>query len=670
MRTDWNRKFISRRGIFVAASGLVFTGLAARLGQLQIVQGEEFATKAQDNQIRLDPAPAHRGTIYDRNGRILAGSKRSFFVKLSRDRGRDRPAGSREVSEILDKLARIVPLSEARKRSILQEAMGQPAFREILVADDLTWEQFSQVNIMAPELAGVSAEVGELRSYPFMSAFYHTIGYVAKANDKDVARIVESDLAIARLAPDTEEGRTRAASIRRLYRHPEMRVGKQGIEHYAESALKGDAGRTRVLVNASGRIIDRLPSDDVAGKPGTDLVMAFDAELQNYAIQRFGTEAGSAVLIDIHSGDVLAMVSTPAPDPNKFVSGISQADYAAVRDDERNPLYHKAYDGVYPPGSTFKIVVAAAALEAGVSPDETVFCGGRAFHYTRFFACWKPEGHGRVNLHRALQVSCDCYFYEMGKRVGIEKIAEVGKQFGLGHRYELGLTNGKSGVMPNNEWKVGRFGERWYPGDTISAAIGQGYVEATPFELAVMCARIAGGRAAADPHLVISGVDVPDQTIVPLGDIKEETLARVRAGMFAVTAEPGGTAFNYLKGGFVDPDNKLPAPYTGARMAGKSGTAQVRRILESERDSRGRAISNDKLPWRLRDHALFVAYAPHDNPRYAISCIVQHGVSGSSLAAPICRDILFQALKIDPGSRKPFSPQQEVAAGPPSAERT
>jgi penicillin-binding protein 2 len=545
--------------------------------------------------------------------------------------------------------------------------MSQPAFREILVADDLTWEQFSQVNIMTPELAGVSAEVGELRSYPFMGAFYHTVGYVQKANEKDVMRIVEAELSSLRLSPDSEAGKSRIAAIRRLYKHPEMRVGKQGIEYYAESVLKGEAGKTRVLVNASGRVIDQLPSEDVAGRVGGDLVLSLDADLQTFAIQRFGTESGSAVLMDIQSGDVLAMMSTPAPDPNKFVSGISQADYAAARDDERNPLYHKAYDGVYPPGSTFKIVVAAAALEAGVSPEESVYCGGRAFHYTRYFACWKPEGHGRVNLHRAIQVSCDCYFYEMAKRIGIEKIAEVGKQFGLMHRYELGVSGGKAGVMPNDAWKRARFKEQWWPGDTISAGIGQGYVLASPFELAVMCSRIAGGHAAANPHLVVSGVEVPDQTLVPLGNISEDTLARVRAGMFAVTSEPGGTAIRY---GLVDERNELPAPFTGARMAGKSGTAQVRKIEASERDSRGRAISNDKLPRHLRDHALFVAYTPTDTPRYAIACLVEHGVSGSSVAAPICRDILFQALKSDPGSRKPFTPQREVATNTPLAEPT
>jgi penicillin-binding protein 2 len=664
MNRDWSRQFPSRRNIFLIGGSLVFGGLALRLGHLQIVQGEEFAQAAQDNQIRLIPAPAHRGTIYDRAGRILAGSKRNFYVQLRRERA----GGVREVADILDKLARVIPLTESRKRQILQEASQQAAFVDINVADDLTWEQFSQINVMAPELTGVSAEVGELRSYPFQGAFYHTVGYVAKASEKDILRITEQELTAAKLDPKSEDGRTRAAVIRRLYKHPEMRVGRQGLEVFAENALKGEPGKIRVLQNANGRVIDRLPSDDLKGVPGRDIVLNLDAELQNYAISRFGNESGTAVVIDVKTGAVLCMMSTPPPDPNAFVSGIGYADYKALQDDERIPVLHKAYDGRYPPGSTFKIVVAAAALEAGVHPEDSVYCSGRAYHYGRPFHCWKPEGHGRVNLHTAIQKSCDSYFYEMGKRIGIEKIAEVGKKFGMMHRYELGISGGKAGVMPNDEWKRARYKEQWWPGDTISAAIGQGYVEATPFELAVMTARIAGGASTPNPHLVASGVDVPDQTIVPFEGVSERTLQLVRAGMFAVTAEPGGTAYNYLKQGQLDPDGELPAPYTGARMAGKSGSAQVRKIELSERNARGEAISNDKLPWHLRDHALFVAYAPHDDPRYAISIVVEHGGSGSGVAAPFAKDILAHCLKFDPGAKPVYKPEKQVASVP--AERT
>jgi penicillin-binding protein 2 len=356
---------------------------------------------------------------------------------------------------------------------------------------------------------------------------------------------------------------------------------------------------------------------------------------------------------------VVCMMSNPAPDPNLFVSGIPTGPYNALRSDERVPLLHKAYDGVYNPGSTFKIVVAAAAIESGkVHPEDTVYCSGKAWYYNRFYHCHKPEGHGRMNLRSGMAQSCDCYFYHIAERTGIELIADMGKRFGLGHRYELGLTGGKTGVMPNDEWKRNnpRIKEQWYAGDTISAAIGQGYVLATPFELAVMTARAAGGPAMPDPHLVVSGFTVPDQTIRPMGDISQKTLDLVRDGMVAVTH--GGTATRQQS---LDPENELPAPYTGARMAGKSGTAQVI-DLSGRRDARGRAISNDDLPWRLRDNALFVAYGPTDKPRYACAILVEHGVSGSRAAAPIARDILAHALKYDPGAHKPFEPQKREVA--------
>lgn len=662
MNRDWKNAFPSRRMIFLGAGGVVFLGLTARLAELQLFRQAEFETKAREVRIKLEPAPPHRGTIYDRTGRELASSKRNFYVTL-----RPEVAGntSEEIGRVIERVGRLLRLSDSKMRSLLNDATNGPRHRDILVADDLTWQEFAQVNVMAPELAGISAEVGELRSYPLQAAFYHTIGYVQKANDADINRIVEQELTAVNETPDSPDGIARAGAIRRLYKHPAMRVGKQGIEAFGETDLKGEPGRIRLLQNATGRVIDRLPSDDLSGKPGADVVLTIDAELQNFAIQRFGQEAGSAVMIDIATGEVVCMMSTPAPDPNLFVSGIASAPYKALREDERNPLYHKAYDGIYPPGSTFKMVVAAAALESGaMKPEDSVSCPGKAWYYTRYYNCWRPEGHGVVNLHTGLQKSCDCYFYRAAERTGIEEIAKVAKRFGLGHRYELGLTGGKSGVVPNNEWKLNnpRIKERWYPGDTISAGIGQGYVTASPFELAVMVARIAGGPQMPDPHIIANGIRVPDPTITPMGEFKPGVLEAVRAGMFAVTSEGGGTA---VRSGELDPEGKLPAPYTNARMAGKSGSAQVRIITAAERDSRGRAIANDKLPWKLRDHALFVAFAPADKPRYAVSVIVEHGGSGSSVAAPIARDLLAHALRFDPGGRKAFVPQQRdlAAAG-------
>lgn len=664
MNRDRNRAFPSRRTIFLVGSGLVWGGLTARLAQLQIFQAKEYEVKATENRIRLDAAPPHRGAIYDREGKILAGSKRNFYVTL-------RPESidpSSSVPELLDRMAQVIPLSDVRKRQILQDAASQARFVDILIADDLTWEEFSRVNVMAPELSGVSAEVGELRSYPYVGAFFHTVGYVQKASEKDIARMLDADLTANKISPESDQGKARGVALRRLYKHPQMRIGKMGIESYGEDALKGTPGKQRVLVNAAGRIMDKLASDDIAGDPGREVVLSLDAELQSYAIQRFGDEAGAAVVIDVKTGHVLCMMSTPAPDPNEFISGISQTLYSEYVNEVKNPLYHKAYEGVYPPGSTFKPIVAMAGLESGaIHPEDIIHCAGHADYYGRIFHCYKPEGHGAMNLHNAIAHSCDCYFYAMAQRTGIEVIAAMAKRFGLGHRYELGLTGGKTGDVPNDAWKRARFKEKWYDGDTISAGIGQGYVTSTPFCLAVEAMRIAGGPSAPYPKLVLSGFDVPDSEMTALGDIKAQNLDLVRAGMYGVCCEPGGTAFPYLPNrGQLDPKGELPAPYTNAKMAGKSGSAQVRGTIE--RDAKGKQTTKEEtLEYKLRDHAWFIAFTPHDNPRYACAVLVEHGSHGSQTAAPFANDILAMCLKNDIGNKPIYQPKKQIAKAAPKA---
>lgn len=652
MSREWRNRFPTRRRLFLGAGGLAFLGITVRLAELQLLRAEEFDTLAEDNRIRLDPAPPHRGTIFDRNGIILAGNKRNFYVTLTPEQ-----AGSRQdVADVVKRLSEVLLnkdgeplLSEAKQKRILQDAASQARFVEIVVADDLTWEDFARISVRAPELAGVSAKVGELRSYPYGAAFAHTVGWVQRASDADVDRLIKAS------GEDP-------ATVRRLYRNPDMRLGKLGVESFAESTLRGDAGYQRMLVNAAGRMIEELPSEDLAAKKGGDIVLSLDAKLQQHAIQRFGDESGSAVVIDIKTGDVVVMVSTPAPDPTLFVSGISTSDYHDLVQNERNPLYHKAFEGIYPPGSTFKTVVATAALESGaMKPEDTVRCSGKAWYYNRFYHCWRPEGHGMMNMHNAIAHSCDCYFYEAARRTGIEKIAEVAKRLGLGHRYELGLTGGKAGVVPNDAWKRQVMKEKWYDGDTISAGIGQGYVTASPFQLAVMCARIAGGPQTPNPRLVVRGLKVPDQAIMPMGEFSERTLQMVRAGMFGVASEPGGTAYNYVQHGELDPKGELPAPYTNAKMAGKSGSAQVRVINMEERNAKGAAIKDETLPWKLRDHAWFIAFAPYDAPRYACAVLVEHGSHGSQTAAPFAHDILVEVLKADPGGKEPYTPKAPPA---------
>ena len=614
----------SRRALMAGVGGgAVWAGLTARLMQLQIFEGDKYALEADENRIRLDPAPAQRGRIFDRFGQTLAGIKRNFYVAVV-------PEATNNLTDVLDRLSKLIPISDARKARILREASSQARFVPIVVADDLSWEEFAKVNVQAPELAGVVADVGELRSYPMDAAFAHAVGYVGRANDAEIAGIAA-----------TREGDPK--TLRRLYKHPDMRLGKSGVELFAEEWLTGQSGYQRVVVNADGRIIERLPSPENAPVAGNDLVLSFDAEIQKAAIRRFGDESGAAVVMDIESGEILALVSTPAFNPNDFVSGISTAKYNTLLADERAPLYHKAYDGIYPPGSTFKMIVAAAALEAGVMrPNERVQCNGKIWFGGREFHCWKREGHGSVNLHRGIQQSCDVYFYEMARRAGAERISAMAQRFGLGQRYPLGMTGGAAAVVPNDAWKRANRGEPWYDGDTLNFGIGQGFLTSTPLQLAIMTARIARGEAAASPTLILHGPK-PENAVDDLFEpISQATAEALRAGMFAVTSEPGGTA---LRSGDLG---------DGVRLAGKTGTAQVRRITREERLAGVR--KNEDIARKLRDHALFVAYAPADAPRYVCSVIVDHGGSGSKAAAPIARDILAQTLQIDPANKPRFSP--------------
>ncbi|MBI1340245.1 penicillin-binding protein 2 [bacterium] len=676
MSQEWRSRFASRRDMFLIGGGLALGGLTARLAELQLFRGAEFAELAEENRIRLDPAPPHRGIVYDRRGETLATNKRNFYVTLTPELVGDGQKRKWTVEQLVRVISRAdrQPLDEgqrtfweSRMRRIEQEAGRQAGFVEILVADDLTWEDYARVSVLAPELPGVNAKVGELRAYPFGDAFAHTVGYAARANDADIQRLIDDALIDANAPAESPAGKRIGSALRRLYKHPQMRLGKLGVEAFAERQLRGEVGQERVLVNANGRVIDRLPSDDVAGRPGADLVLSLDAELQRAAIERFGAEAGSCVVIDIPSGDIVAMVSTPAFDPNKFVSGISSADYSELLNNERKPLYHKAYEGTYPPGSTFKMVVGAAAMESGkATPEDRVYCSGRVWFGNRFFHCWRPEGHGSVNLHTALQKSCDVYFYEMARRIGVDAIADAARKFGLGHLYDIGITGGAVGVVPDTEWKRRVRNEAWFDGETLSVGIGQGYMSTTPFQLAVMAARIAAGSAAADPRLILSGARVESQQTAELRDISEDTMQRIRAGMYAVTSEAGGTA---LRAGELDPKGELPAPFTRARLAGKTGTAQVRYISVQER-ARG-VIANSDLEWRLRDHALFVAFAPTDNPRYACAVVVDHGGSGSQVASPVARDILAMTLKLHPAGKAAFQPNGDLAdAGGPTPTRS
>jgi penicillin-binding protein 2 len=441
-----------------------------------------------------------------------------------------------------------------------------------------------------------------------MGDFAHIVGYVGPVSDKDLEGIENPDPILT---------------------IPKFQIGKIGVERWQEDVLRGHAGNKRIEVNAVGRVMRELERID--GQPGADLMLTIDADVQNFVQARLGAESAAAVIMDVTNGDLIAIASSPSFDPNLFVRGISQTDYSGLLENDHRPLANKTVQGVYPPGSTFKMVTGLAAMVAGESTVETTIrCPGYIESGGRRFHCWKHGGHGSVNLARALAESCDVYFYEIAQRVGIDKIAEMGRKLGLGMRHDLPMSAIAEGTMPNKAWKQESYQADWVIGDTINASIGQGYVLTSPLQQAVMTARIATGRAVV-PRL-IRAVDgrLIDAPVAPPLEIEGSILRAVQDGMHEVVMGAHGTA----KSSRIVDETMV--------MAGKTGTSQVRNISAAER-ARG-VVSNDQLPWERRDHALFVAFAPYDAPKYAVSVVVEHGGGGSLVAAPIARDIILRAM--------------------------
>ena len=498
-------------------------------------------------------------------------------------------------------------MTPERQAELYEEIRKSSPFAAVLLAENLTWDEFSAINANAPALNGISSELGWTRHYPQGALAAHIIGYVGAPDEEDVKR---------------------AGKAKSLLKLPGMRIGKNGIERTAEIELRGTAGLSRVERNVHGRVIQELSRQD--GTAGDDLTLSIDFDLQKYAMERLGEESGAVTVMDVHNGDVLALASAPGYDPNGFVMGLSQKDWSTLSNDEKRPLSNKAVAGQYPPGSTFKMLTAIAAMESGVNPLDGVFCSGQHYFGNRYFHCWRRGGHGYMNLHEAIMHSCDIYFYETAAKVGIDKIADVARRFGLGVEPKIELPRVKSGLMPDRDWKRALKGEAWYPGETLIAGIGQGYITATPLQLAVMAARIANGGKMVEPRLIAArNREKIEPPTPPHTGASPHHIAAVRDAMNAVMNIQGGTAYR----------SRIVAE--GKEMAGKTGTAQVRRISTAERATG--VIKNDQLPWKLRDHALFVAFAPVVNPKLAISVVVEHGGGGSAVAAPIARDVMLWA---------------------------
>jgi len=600
-RAEGQRRITRRALVLGGAQVAVLGTLLFRMRHLQVDQADEFRLLADENRINLQLIAPARGRIFDREGRIIAENVPSYRITITREQAGDTEA-------VLDRLARLVELREGELEKARRDLAELRGDTPVTVADRVNWKAISRVAVNAPALPGVTPEVGLSRRYPLGAAYAHAIGYVGAVSERDLERI------------DAPEA---------LLRLPRFQIGKIGLEARHEETLRGEAGTRRVEVNAAGRVMRELERQE--GRPGADIQVTCDNAIQSYAHARLRGEGAAAVMLDCETGDILACASSPGYDPNLFVRGISSADYRALLEDPLRPLPNKAVQGIYPPGSTFKMVTALAALDADlVDFNETVYCPGFKEVSGRRFHCWKRGGHGNVDLHRSLRDSCDVYYYEMAMRVGIEGISAMARRLGVGVQFDLPMTSVAEGLAPSRQWKLAYRGEPWMVGDSANTAIGQGFVLASPLQLAVMTARLATSRAIV-PRLVksIDGVDQPTGHGESLG-LNENHLREVRRAMFAVSNNQRGTAFRSR----IAEDT--------LRLAGKTGTSQVRNISATERADGVR--DNRDLPREQRDHALFVAFAPHDAPRYALSVVVEHGGGGSTAAAPIARDIMLQAL--------------------------
>jgi penicillin-binding protein 2 len=635
------QRIFTRRALLLGGAKLgLFSALAGRLYYLQVVEADRYRTLSEDNQFNLEMLPPIRGWIFDRNGEALADNRDNFRIEIVAEQTTD-------VARTLATLREIVTIEDWDFKRVLRETKRKRGFVPITVVENLSRQEISKVAINTPYLPGVRIEVGRSRNYPFKAAAVHLTGYVAAVSESELTGDPVLEL-------------------------PDFRIGKSGIEKLYDREMRGTSGQRQVEVNALGRIIRKLPGNE--GQPGQDITLTVDVRLQELAVRRLAQgkseivprsdpravqalaalkasappgrtinldksgniappESGAAVVMDIHRGDILALASTPGFDPNLFNKGLSPRDWERLLSNPRSPMTNKAITGQYPPGSTFKMIVCLAALEADVAAaDTTVFCPGHMKLGNAKFHCWKKHGHGKLDMAGALEQSCDIYLYEMAKRLGVDRIAEMARRFGLGEKLNVDLPGESRGLIPTRDWKQATRGEAWQQGETLITGIGQGFVLTTPLQMVTMTARLVNGGSAVVPRLVRDS-DAPEPSFEAL-NITPRHMRLAIEGMERVVNGKRGTA------------RAVPRKDDPFRFAGKSGSVQVKRISKAERLS-GK-IKNEDRPWRDRDHAMFVAYAPMEAPRYAVSVVVEHGGSGSSMAAPIARDILAETMRLDP----------------------
>ncbi len=588
---------INRR-MFITGSlkFFIMVGIISRLFFLQVKENKKYLTLSDKNRIREWKLAPVRGEFHDYFGNVIAGNFEAYQLHVI-------PEQVENFKYVIYRLKDLLELSDTEFKKVLKKKKEIKPWETLIVSNNLNWDKFSKINNHLYDLNGVKPVISISRNYPFDENFTHIIGYVSQANEQDIenTELIKKNFV------------------------PGLKVGKIGLEKSFEEKLIGTNDIERYEVNAYGRRISQLEFQK--GKKGQTLKLTVDTEIQKLANELLKDKAGSICVMDIFTGEVIAMHSSPSFDPNLFVFGISQDNWQIIRNDPMKPLLNKTLQGRYSPGSTLKPIVALSALENGIiNTSFTVRCSGKTEMYDQTYHCWKKEGHGYVSLRNAMKMSCDTYFYEIARKLGVDKLSETAKKFGLGKKVFDNLFEiEKDGLIPNTQWKKNTLGKGWLLGETIITGIGQGYIQTTPIQLCLMTAQIANGGYKIYPKIVVDDKDrvKPSDYYTPLYK-NPKNIRIIQDAMFGSTNEVMGTSYR----------SRIDNPKY--QFAGKTGTAQVKKITEREREL---DLKTSEIPYEQRDHALYIAYGPYVNPRYALSIVVEHGGNGSTTAAPMAKKL-------------------------------
>ena len=605
---------INRRMFIIgAAKFIIFSGIIVRLFSLQIKDNKKYSTLSDKNRLREWRLPPIRGEFLDYFDNVIAGNNRVYELHVI-------PEQVEDFRYLIVRLKEILNLTNNQFEKIIKQKNQQKPWETLIVSKNLTWEQFSKVNHYLYDLVGAKPVISVSRNYPYDESYTHVLGYVSEASENDILnnQSIKDNLV------------------------PGLKVGKTGLEKSFENQLIGTNGIQRYEVNAYGKRINQV--DQIDGLKGNTIKLTLDTEIQKKSAELLRGMAGSINVMDIYTGDIIAMQSSPSFDPNLFIFGISQDDWQLIRNNPLKPLVNKSLSGLYSPGSTFKPMVALSALENNIiTKNFKVNCTGKTEMYGQTYHCWKEKGHGVVNLKEAMKQSCDTYFYEIARKLGVDRLRETSIKFGLGDKVlDKTFNNEKKGLVPNTKWKKNNLGKGWVLGETLITGIGQGYIQTTPLQLCLMTAQLANGGFKIYPKITINE---KDKTAVEIKELmnegqdfleafgndqytelfdKKENIELIRNSMFASTNEIRGTSYS----------SRIEDPKY--QFAGKTGTSQVKRITEAEREL---DLATKDIDYKNRDHALFIAFGPFKNPRYALSIVIEHGGSGSSVAAPLAKEL-------------------------------